>query len=86
MDQFFNDSTGEGDEGEDGLVDPILEAAGLKKVDSPIFDGEGLEVTPTAPQPDSEVTSPVDSTPVGDKRRPVKSQSAPQKKTGTRSK
>jgi Mn-containing catalase len=86
VDQFFNDSTGEGDEGEDGLVDPILEAAGLKKVDSPIFDGEGLEVTPTAPQPDSEVTSPVDSTPVGDKRRPVKSQSAPQKKTGTRSK
>ena len=65
VDQFFNDSTGEGDEGEDGLVDPILEAAGLKKVDSPIFDGEGLEVTPTAPQPDSEVTSPVDSTPVG---------------------
>src|ERR1700760_3301142 len=43
VDEFFNDSTGEGDEGQDGLVDPILEAAGLRKVDSPIFEGEGLE-------------------------------------------
>src|SRR5580693_5966236 len=30
VDQFFNDSTGEGDEGQDGLADPILEAAGLR--------------------------------------------------------
>src|SRR5581483_4740478 len=83
VDEFFNDSTGEGDEGKDGLLQPILQAAGLKKVDSPIFEGKGLEITPTAPEPDSEVTSPVDSTPVGAKR-PVKSQPVPQKKTGTR--
>ena len=85
VDEFFNDSTGEGDEGEDGLADSIVEAAGLRKVDSPIFKGDGLDITPSAPEPDSEVTSPVDSTPVGAKR-PVKSQPAPQKKTGTRTK
>src|SRR5271165_3516812 len=55
VDEFFNDSTGEGDEGEDGLVEPILAAAKLKKVDSPIFGGEGLDVEPDTPEPNSEV-------------------------------
>ncbi len=67
VDEFFNDSTGEGDEGEDGLADSIIEAAKLTKVDSELFGGEGLDVTPDTPVPDSEETSKVDSTPVGKK-------------------
>jgi Mn-containing catalase len=65
VDQFFNDSTGEGDEGETDSVGPILKAAALKEVDSPIFDGEGLDVTPTEPVPNSEQTSKFDSASVG---------------------
>jgi len=65
VDQFFNDSTGVGDEGETDSVEAILEAAKLDPVDSPIFDGAGLDTTPTKPTPDSEQTSKFDSTPVG---------------------
>ena len=65
VDQFFNDSTGAGDEGETDSVGPILEAAELESVDSPVFDGAGLDITPTEPTPDSEQTSKFDSTPVG---------------------
>jgi Mn-containing catalase len=86
VDEFFNDSTGEGDEGKDGLIETILQAGKLKKVDSPVFGGDGLNVTPEAPKPDSEVTSPVDSTPVGAKRGPMRSTSAPEKKIRSGSK
>lgn len=84
VDEFFNDSTGEGEEGQDKLADPILNAAKLKKVDSPIFGGEGLDVTPEAPVPDSEETSEADSTPVGEKRKSVRGERETHKKTGTR--
>ena len=67
VDEYFNDSTGEGDEGEDGLADSIVAAAKLTKVDSELFGGEGLDVTPDTPVPDSEEVSEVDSTPVGRK-------------------
>src|SRR6202046_580438 len=60
VDQFFNDSTGVGDEGEKDSVEPILEAAELEAVDSPIFEGAGLDTTPTEPTPDSEQTSKFD--------------------------
>jgi Mn-containing catalase len=85
VDEYFNDSTGSGDEGSDALADSIVQAAGLKKVDSPLVQGEGLYITPTAPVPDSEVTSEADSTPVGAARQPVRSEKSAQKKTGTRS-
>lgn len=84
VDEYFNDSTGEGDEGQDGLADAIVKAAGLKKVDSELFGGQGLDVTPAEPVPDSETTSPVDSTPVGAGRRPVKSATNGKKTTKTR--
>src|SRR6202451_3170908 len=54
VDQFFNDSTGVGDEGEKDSVGSILKAAELESVDSPIFEGAGLDTTPTEPTPDSE--------------------------------
>ena len=61
--------TGEGDEGKDGLADSIVAAAKLTKVDSELFGGEGLDITPDTPVPDSEQGSKMDSTPVG--RKPV---------------
>ncbi len=39
VDEYFNDSTGEGDEGQDGLADSIVKAAKLTKVDSELFGG-----------------------------------------------
>jgi hypothetical protein len=33
--------------------------------DSELMDGDGLTTTPYVPQPGTEITSPVDSTPVG---------------------
>lgn len=70
VDQFYNDSTGEGEAGEADLAQPIVKHAGLRIVNSPIVfspksDGKGLDVEPRAPVPNSEATSPVDSTPVG---------------------
>ncbi|MGE0407343.1 MAG: manganese catalase family protein [Candidatus Korobacteraceae bacterium] len=65
VDQFFNDSTGEGDEGETDSAASIAKAAGLHIVESPVFKGEGLDISPQEPVPDSEATSPADSTPVG---------------------
>lgn len=84
VDEFFDDSTGQGDEGEGELDDSIVAAANLEKVDSPIFGGKGLFTTPAAPHPNSEVSSEVDSTPVGQKRHPAKSERGSTKKTGTR--
>jgi Mn-containing catalase len=64
VDEFFNDSTGGGEE-EESVPTEIVEHAGLHVVNSPLFDGDGLNVSPTEPVPGSEVTSPADSTPVG---------------------
>ncbi|HUQ49338.1 MAG TPA: manganese catalase family protein [Terriglobales bacterium] len=67
VDQYFNGSTGEGDEGETDETGPWNEGNGLHLVESEMVGGEGLDVTPYQPQPGTEETSPVDSTPVGDK-------------------
>jgi Mn-containing catalase len=90
VDEFFNDSTGTDEEtaGSDGQIESILQAANLKKVDSPVFGGDGLNVEPDTPVPNSEKTSKVDSTPVGVRRQPAKSERDLRnnnKKTGTRS-
>jgi Mn-containing catalase len=88
VDEFFNDSTGTDEEtgSDDRQIDSILEAAKLQKVDSPVFGGDGLNVEPDTPVPNSEKTSKVDSTPVGAKRPPAKSErDTHSKKTGTRS-
>jgi len=83
VDEFFNDSTAAQDGGQlDGdLAGSIAQAAGLKVVESPVFGGKGLHIKPTRPEPNSEVTSEADSTPVGAK--PVGSERKP-RKTGTR--
>ena len=86
VDEFFNDSTpaADGHGGSDGdLAGSIVQTAGLKVVDSELFGGQGMHVRPSQPEPDSEVTSEADSTPVGAKRQPGRSQSSP-RKTGTR--
>ncbi len=64
VDQFFNASTGEGDEGESDERGPWNEGNGLYIVDS--VGKNGLDNKPYDPQPGTEVTSDVDSTPVGD--------------------
>jgi Mn-containing catalase len=66
VDQFFNASTGESQYGEADFVGPWNHANGLTAVESEIKGGKGLDVTPYDPQPGSETTSPVDSTPVGE--------------------
>jgi Mn-containing catalase len=70
VDEFFNDSTGNEEnekekEEEENASAEIVKHAGLHLVASPLFDGEGLDISPTEPVPDSEVTSPADSSPVG---------------------
>jgi Mn-containing catalase len=65
VDQFFNGSTGESQYGETDFVGPWNHANGLVQVESEIKGGKGLDVTPYTPQPGTEVTSPIDSTPVG---------------------
>jgi Mn-containing catalase len=66
VDQYFNASTGDGDEGETDHVGPWNAGNGLHLVDSEMTGGEGLDVAPYEPKPGTEVTSPVDSTPVGE--------------------
>jgi Mn-containing catalase len=67
VDQYFNTSTGEGEEGKD-MRGP-WNSDGLHIVESNIVNtqGEGLMVKPYQPVPNSEKMSPFDSTPVGDK-------------------
>jgi Mn-containing catalase len=55
----------EKDEGETDHKGPWNEKNGLHLVDSELMDGDGLTTAPYAPQPGTEITSPVDSTPVG---------------------
>jgi Mn-containing catalase len=89
VDEFFNDSTGIDQEtgGDGSQIANILQAANLEKVDSPVFGGDGLNIEPDTPVPNSEKTSPADSTPVGSKRPAATSgrDTGTSKKTGTRS-
>ena len=65
VDQYFNGSTGESQYGETDFRGPWIDADGLELVESEVKGGEGLDVTPYDPEPGTEKTSPVDSTPVG---------------------
>lgn len=66
VDQFFNASTGESQYGETDFVGPWNHANGLIPVESEVKGGEGLDVEPYDPRPGTEITSPIDSTPVGE--------------------
>ena len=66
VDQFFNASTGESQYGEADFVGPWNHANGLVPVESEVKGGKGLDVEPYDPQPGTEKTSPIDSTPVGE--------------------
>jgi Mn-containing catalase len=65
VDQFFNASTGTSQYGETDFAGPWNHGNGLTPVESEIKGGEGLDVMPYDPQPGTERTSPIDSTPVG---------------------
>jgi len=65
VDQFFNASTGESQYGETDFAGPWNHDNDLTMVESEIKGGEGLDVTPYEPEPGTERTSPIDSTPVG---------------------
>ena len=65
VDQFVNASTGEGEEGRD-LRGPWNTGHGLHIVQAKADGGQGLHIEPYDPQPGTEVTSPADSTPVGE--------------------
>jgi Mn-containing catalase len=66
VDQFFNASTGESQWGEKDFAAPWNSGNGLEIVQSEVTGGEGLDAEPYDPQPGTEKTSPVDSTPVGE--------------------
>ncbi len=65
VDEYFDASTGEGDEGETDQVAPWIEEKGLHIVQSEMAGGDGLDTEPYTPEPGMEVTSEADSTPVG---------------------
>lgn len=65
VDEFFNASTGESQYGETDFNGPWNEGHGLHKVEAEIKGGQGLDTQPYMPKPGTEVTSPADSTPVG---------------------
>jgi Mn-containing catalase len=65
VDQFFNASTGDGQQDETDYVGPWNHGSGLTLVESEQTGGGGLDITPYDPQPGTESTSPADSTPVG---------------------
>jgi Mn-containing catalase len=71
VDQYFNASTGDGSEGDKDVAGPWNEGHGLHLVESDMDGARGknterLEVKPYDPKPNSEATSPADSTPVGE--------------------
>jgi Mn-containing catalase len=92
VDQYFNASTGEGFEGEKDVAGPWNDGNGLHLVESDMNGGTGkkgeqLNVKPYDPKPNSEETSPADSTPVGEfldraheKHKAVRSNKTPQRK------
>jgi Mn-containing catalase len=65
VDQYFNGSTGESQYGEADYRGPWNESNGLTLIESEIKGGKGLNVAPYDPEPGTEKTSPVDSSPVG---------------------
>ena len=65
VDQFFDASTGEGEEGTD-IKGPWNSGNGLHLVQPKSVSDSGLNTKPYDPQPGTEKTSPVDSTPVGE--------------------
>jgi Mn-containing catalase len=65
VDEYFNASTGESQYGEADYRGPWIDVNGLTLVDSEIQGGQGLNVAPYDPEPGTERTSPVDSSPVG---------------------
>jgi Mn-containing catalase len=65
VDEFFNASTGESQYGDKDYVGPWNSENGLHTVQSEIKGGEGLSIEPYMPNPGTEKTSPMDSTPVG---------------------
>ena len=79
VDQYFNGSTGEGEDGETDYVGPWNEGNGLHLVNSELAGGEGLDVKPYSPKPGTEITSKVDSTPVGQNGEKAKKVGKPQK-------
>jgi Mn-containing catalase len=66
VDEFFNGSTGESQYGEADFHGPWNNGNGLRIVESEVKGGSGLDVTPYSPEPGTEQTSPIDSTPVGE--------------------
>jgi Mn-containing catalase len=72
VDQYFNGSTGSGQQGKEDESRSWDDISGLHLVDSEMVGGKGLDVTPYDPQPGTEVTSPADSTPVGADTGPAK--------------
>lgn len=80
VDQYFNASTGDSDEGSDHRGP--WNTNGLQLVESRVVSDEGddLAAEPYLPKPNSEVTSKADSTPVGDKKFMGAPPSAPRKK------
>ena len=81
VDQFFNASTGQGEEGSDERG-PWNSGDGLHLVESPIVSktDNNFKASPYAPVPNSETVSKFDSTPVGDKKFMKSAPSAPRKK------
>jgi Mn-containing catalase len=65
VDQYFNASTGEGQDGARDFVGAWNKSNGLNLVDSEVVGGTGLDVKPYRPQPGTEEVSKIDSAPVG---------------------
>lgn len=72
VDQYFNASTGAEKNKTDKSAAPWNHGSGLQLVNSEIQGGKGLDITPYDPEPGTEVTSPMDSTPVGEDTGSVK--------------
>jgi len=65
VDQYFNGSTGVSQYGDGDFSGQWNRGNGLHTVEFERNGGESLDVRPYAPEPGTEVTSPLDSTPVG---------------------
>jgi len=86
VDEYFNASTGQSQYGDKDVTGPWNNSNGLHLVQSEMQGGKGLNVSPYDPQPGTETTSPVDSTPVGAYTSPPKKstrQPAPAKRAAS---
>jgi Mn-containing catalase len=86
VDEYFNASTGEGQDGEKDVAGPWNEGNGLHLVESEMDGGEGLNTEPYDPEPGTEATSPADSSPVGAYLQSAKVKNGARQKPGTASK